>query len=301
MSIERRLAAVPSQLFTLDGTDRGILKITDAYLDCLPFKVKQKVIITATGEENLELEIKRIEQDGQTIHVGPRRETAAPRKRSTIHVGTINTRTDISAYTVAKGAAISAEEQNKPLVPEEQIERATYETEPTVARRVFNVDQFGVGFKKTNPFPVTITGVTPSVPVGVQITHLDDDPNTGDVHDSTRIGDGTNLAEVTACKNLRTVDTLHKGGTNKIIEVDDTPVKIEVVSGTPKADRKTVFARPLAKGVHWGFLATITADETTTGGDPLGKKQPLVIAAEANTDVYLVGPASKVKVFIAES
>jgi len=119
--------------------------------------------------------------------------------------------------------------------------------------------------------------------------------------DNIAISDGTNTLEITGKKEARTVDTLHCGGINKIITVTDTPVKIEKVAASPKSDRKTIFATPLAKGVFWAFEATVTADETPTGGSPLGKNQPLVIDAESNTPVYLVGPSSGIKVFIAEA
>jgi hypothetical protein len=96
-------------------------------------------------------------------------------------------------------------------------------------------------------------------------------------------------------------DTLHKGGVNRIITVDDTPVKLEKVAGSPKADRKTVMALPLEKGLYWGFESNITPDDATTGGAPLFKQQWLKIDAEILTDVYLVGPATGIKVWIGEA
>ena len=50
----------------------------------------------------------------------------------------------------------------------------------------------------SNPFPVEIVGVVPDIPsnLHVQLTHLDDDPLVGDIHDSVRIGDGVDLLAI---------------------------------------------------------------------------------------------------------
>lgn len=122
--LEKRFVAVPPQLFTTNGTTDG--KLTVAYSGF--FKVKQQIIISATALPNLELEIKRINNINE-IEVGPK--------------GPINNRADISAYTTAAAASISANEQFRPLIPSEEIIRAVYEEEPTVAYRVMNVDKFG--------------------------------------------------------------------------------------------------------------------------------------------------------------
>ena len=90
--------------------------------------MKQQIIIKSNTQPPLELEIKRID-DVNTIEVGPK--------------GPINNRQDISAYTVAGGATISANEQVRPSIPFEETTRAVYEEEPVVAYRVIGVDQNG--------------------------------------------------------------------------------------------------------------------------------------------------------------
>jgi hypothetical protein len=102
-------------------------------------------------------------------------------------------------------------------------------------------------------------------------------------------------------KDLPVGDTLNRGGTNTVIDVADTPIKVEVVSGTPKGDRKSVVVVPRAKGVYWGFISDVDTTDGPKGGFPLGKNQPLIIAAESNTPVYLVGPSAGVKVAIGEA
>lgn len=125
--IEKRLKAVAPQLFTLDGTVNGIVTITDTRL----FKVKQKIIIKATALPDLNLEIKRVYSSTQ-LAVGEIK-----------HQQGIDHRSDISAYILANAPFIFANEQPRSSVPEQEVERSTYEEEPTVARRVMLVDILG--------------------------------------------------------------------------------------------------------------------------------------------------------------
>ena len=138
---EKRWRAVPPQLFTSSGTVYGNFTVADASL----FRVKQKVVITATSLTTLELEVKAIQEDGITISVGPCK-------------GSISQRTDISAYTTLLISAIHAQEQPRSVVPEQEIERLTYQEEPSVARRVLLVDNLGRPYTilPDNPLPVTV-------------------------------------------------------------------------------------------------------------------------------------------------
>lgn len=123
--LEKRFIAVPPQLFTTDGTADG--KLTVVYSGF--FKVKQQIIIKSnTQGPTTDLEIKRITGVNQ-IEVGPK--------------GKIDARFDLTPFTVASGATIFANEQNRPSVPQEEIIRAVYEEEPVVAYRVIGVDQNG--------------------------------------------------------------------------------------------------------------------------------------------------------------
>lgn len=122
--LEKRFVAVSPQLFTTDGTSDG--KLTVVYSGF--FKVKQQVTITSNVQPPLEVEVKRINSIND-IEVGPR--------------GKIEARTDLSNYTVAAGANIRANEQFRPLIPQEEVIRAVYEEEPVVAYRVIGVDQDG--------------------------------------------------------------------------------------------------------------------------------------------------------------
>ncbi len=134
---EKRWAAVSPQLFTSNGTPGGVITVMDSSL----FKVKQQVNITANTLPNLNLEIKSVPND-VTIVVGP--------------IGAnIFTYQDVSAYTVALAGAISANEQKRSSVPVEEINRAVYEEEPTVALRNVLVDKHGKKIDSDNPLPTT--------------------------------------------------------------------------------------------------------------------------------------------------
>lgn len=139
MAFEKRLPKVDPQSFTTDGTAGGRLNVNDA---CL-FKVKQHVLITGDGLPNLELEVKCVTSSTEII-VGPRG-------------GSIKACTDISAYTTALNSAISANEQQHPAVPIQEIERFVYEEEPTVAYRTIMVDKLGDVIDDGNPLPVEAT------------------------------------------------------------------------------------------------------------------------------------------------
>lgn len=123
--LEKRFTAVASQTFIADGGANGSVTIPDTSL----FKVRQKVTLTGTALDNLELEVKRVESS-TVMRVGPVN-------------GAINAYTDISAYTTAASAALFANEQNRPSIPSEEIVRATYEEEPVVAQRSVAVDSMG--------------------------------------------------------------------------------------------------------------------------------------------------------------
>lgn len=123
--LEKRLYAVPPQLFTADGTVNGKITVANSGL----FKVKQVVIVGNNSLQPLELEIKRIDNIN-TIWLGPLQQK-------------IDIRSDMSGYTVANGSFLFANEQKRPSIPQEEVQRAVYEEEPVVAYRVIGVDTSG--------------------------------------------------------------------------------------------------------------------------------------------------------------
>jgi hypothetical protein len=173
MALEKRFYSVPPQFFTADGTTGGV--VTIAGEACALFKVKQKIIISATSLPNLNLEIKEIDGEGN-IQVGPIGGTLGAPSGNT----GISARTDISAYTVALGANIFADEQRRPAIDYAELTRAVYDEEPSVAFRSILVDECGNRFNATNPLPTSAT-FTGSITIGA-VEIKDQDNNYLDVN-----------------------------------------------------------------------------------------------------------------------
>lgn len=176
MANERKWLAV-TQLFTADGTTSGVVKVPTSRR----FKVKAKVILQSNTQPQQEYEVKNV-PDHTTIEIGP-----CSRE--------MDDRSDLSMYTLADNAKITQPKQKRPGMGPGEIDRAVYEEEPTVARRVFPVDDIGNGYTLDNPFPVQLSDGsinigTVNAELEVYLSAKDDDPKPGDVHDSVRIGDG---------------------------------------------------------------------------------------------------------------
>jgi hypothetical protein len=123
---EKKFKAIPPQEFIADGNTLGAVHVAHASI----FKVKMLVRLSAPSLPDLDLEIKRIETNG-TIYVGRTGKS-------------IDDRVDTSLYTVAAGAYIWwPEDQRRSTIIADDHERAVYEEEPVVAKRVIGVDRFG--------------------------------------------------------------------------------------------------------------------------------------------------------------
>ena len=141
MLTEKRLLAISPQPFTADGTANGIVTVADASI----FRVRQIVTLRGTALNPLTLEVKRV-LDANQLLVGQN------------VAGNDLLPYDISAYTVAAGSTIDSIEQQRPSIPQQNIERATYEDEPVVARRSVLVDKLGDLVSETNPLPIIDVG-----------------------------------------------------------------------------------------------------------------------------------------------
>lgn len=139
MAIEKRWARIPPILFAVDGTVDGLVTVTSTSR----LRVKQEAVLKATGEPALPVEIKRVLSKTQLI-VGPRNSK-------------ITEVIDVSAYTTAKASTIEVPEQPRPSIPDKEYERASYEEEPVVAKRVYLIDETGEPWDENNPFPVLAT------------------------------------------------------------------------------------------------------------------------------------------------
>jgi hypothetical protein len=123
--------------FVADGTANGLITLADAR----GVKVKQKIAIKSAAEpEPLLVEVKRF-FTANSFYVGLPGEN-------------INRRLDLSAYLVSDSATAEAAAQARPNIPQFEHERAVYEEEPTLAKRVVGVDELGRFWGPSNPLPV---------------------------------------------------------------------------------------------------------------------------------------------------
>ena len=141
MALERNLNAVPPVLLTANGSTEGVVQVVDS----AGFYVKARAILQAPLLPPLTVEIKRV-VSSTILWVGP-------------PSANMGHRIDCSAYTVAAGSFIFAEEQPKAAIAMETRMLASYEQEPIDAWRTKSVDQYGNGYTALNPLPVLPTNL----------------------------------------------------------------------------------------------------------------------------------------------
>lgn len=183
--LEKRFPVVPPQAFTADGTANGIITIPDTTL----FKVKQDVFIAGAALTTLDkLEVKNVLSRTQMV-IGP-------------DSGPINKTIDLSAYTVAANSVIFCPaEQKRPDINSDEFERAVYEEEPIVAKRVILVDDLGNKYTSANPLPVDATVSVVVPPVSVDLDAMTP-PNRTDPDNVLMVGsvDGTKAGTKSALR-----------------------------------------------------------------------------------------------------
>jgi len=138
--LEKRFYAVPPQLLTTNGSVNGFITIANA---SILLKVKQIVNVTDTLGNHRTYEVKRVDFP-DIVFLGP---IGKP----------IGTYDDMSAYTTVNGAFLFADEQQRTKIAEQEIPRAVYAEEPTVAIRSTLVDTSGRSYG-TAINPINITG-----------------------------------------------------------------------------------------------------------------------------------------------
>jgi hypothetical protein len=182
---EKRIYRVEPIALTSDGTVQGQFTIPDSSI----FRVGQIIRLKSNTQDYLEVKVKRIHPtDGVTVFVGP--------------VGKhISKRTDISAYTTADAATVEANEQERPSVGQQEIERFTYEEEPVVARRTILVDKYGCRIDDSNPLPIT-GSITVGDPAGTP-TIFNVDALVNGTEYSQLLPDGTTRFTIKARNNAK--------------------------------------------------------------------------------------------------
>lgn len=136
---EKDWLAVAPQLFTVDGSPKGLVQVADT----AGFKVKAQVVIQATALPNLTVEVKRVLSKTQ-MYIGA------------VNKGINDRSVDLSAYTVAAGAFVYQDQQPRNTVSPADILQAVYDQEPGVRIRVGLVDDYGNSFNENNPLPVSV-------------------------------------------------------------------------------------------------------------------------------------------------
>tara|TARA_R100000951_G_scaffold19275_1_gene16089 strand:- start:4943 stop:5884 length:942 start_codon:yes stop_codon:yes gene_type:complete len=183
MARERTYDPIGPVAFTADGQDNGIITIDDTFC----FKVKMDVVLKADGMEAQRFEIKRVLSKTQMI-------LGAENK-------SLHSRSNLTAYVMGINPTVEASEQDRPNIPPADYERASFEEEPTLAKRVFNVDKYGKAYTVGNPFPVRLSDGsvhigTVNAELEVQLSHKADTPDAGDIPDSVQVGDGVEIIQV---------------------------------------------------------------------------------------------------------
>lgn len=259
MALEKRWADVGPVPFIANGGQFGQIEI----LSTAGLFVKQKVIIKSNTQQVLNLEIKQI-IDANNLIVGP----VSP---------DIKAVTNMTAFTTLDVSVLIAKEQTKVPVGPEKIFQAVYEHEPTVAIRSFLVDRYGAGFSIDNPIPVQLSDGnvnigTVNAEVEVQLSHIDNFPDIGDIADSVRVGDGEETLEINpdGSINVNIVGSDEVGtiinNYNEIIAVPAaTPSTI--VSYTVPVGKSAVLDKVEYSGSNIGVY------EILLNGSPIAKKR----------------------------
>lgn len=140
--LEGKWDAVAPQSFTADGSSTGQIQVADT----AGFRIKQVAYLKDNSNNTLPVQIKRVLSPTLLI------------------VGQVDNKIaswlplDISAWTVAIGSRIGAEQQNKANIPTDDHYRAIYESDPVVADRVVQVDKYGNYYDDNNPMPIVFDG-----------------------------------------------------------------------------------------------------------------------------------------------
>ena len=161
----------------------------------LGLKVKQVITLSKAGVTSQQFEIKRV-FSSTMIMVGPIGKNIK----------------ETSEAVLFNGGSLAAHEQSRNKLGDAPIMRAVYEEEPTIALRTVSVDAFGNFFSLDNPIPVQLSDGsieigTVNAEIEVQLSHIDDSPNIGDVADSVRVGDGLEILEINPDGSINVVFT----------------------------------------------------------------------------------------------
>ena len=165
MAFERKLAAVPPQAFTANGTPQGLVTIEDT----TGFYIKQFVNLQSDTLQPAGFQVKNVLSNTQLIIGLPDNSLRAPLKPL-----------DLSTYLVSDDATISAPEQDNFNIKPDDHYLATFLPAPVSADRVVPVDPHGNFYNDNNPLPVAFDGtvtIGDVTVVGTAPNHYPLEPN----------------------------------------------------------------------------------------------------------------------------
>lgn len=184
---ERRWDGIPESPLTANGQEDGIITVEDtAY-----YKAKMYVVLKSDTHQPVRYQIQRVLSRTQMIIGLTPQEFAERRKKqkNTLRI------VDATRWLVSDNATIEAPEQERPNIPHEDYERAVYEEEPVMAKRIVPVNEYGQINSPDNPLYTQLSDGdinigTVNAEVEVQLNHRDNDPDAGDVADKINVIDG---------------------------------------------------------------------------------------------------------------
>jgi len=234
--MERSWPAVGPVAFIAQGTARGRITIAST----AGFRVKMEVILTHPTLPSVTVEIKRVLSASHLI-LGPTDKG-------------IDAYTDVSAYNTDTTIASTA--QRRPNIPLQELERASYEEEPVVAKRVIQVDELGM------PLRTTATNTGNSLVVNVpELQNL----------------------SFTQANELKISDSWSGSAQGQEIAVTKSPCEA-VGSARRLAGRKGLILYASSPGNYFGFGNSVS----TSNGIPIFQNQMVWVPASSAMQVWLV-------------
>jgi len=210
MNTERMWSQVDSTPFTADGQENGVITVENTEY----FKVKMTITLQSDTRQPTNYEVKQVLSRTQ-MALGP---VKSKHKQ----------RSDLTGWPLSDNPIAKATKQDRPSIDEKDYERAVYEEEPTMAKRVIPVNRYGELNSPENPLYTQLTDGsinigTVNAELEVQLSHLDNNPDIGDIADSVRIGGTQYQAEVTPDNKLQVTNslTLEQRTKEAIICADD--------------------------------------------------------------------------------
>ena len=248
---EKRYLALAPMVLTANGSADGLITVASTYR----IKVGQVLTFKSSSVAIRLAKVKRVISTTQFVVIDPKDP-----------VTTLN-KLDMSDLLIADTATVELTQDKRPVIELLEIQRQIYEEEPTVALRTHAVDWLGRSYSRSNPVPVELSDGSISIgtvnaELEVQLSHQDNVPDIGDVHDSVRIGDGIHTLEINSDGSINVTDnggsltvdgTINIGNfpdTQNVAIVSSVELEIKNDSGNPVPVNGTVTAN---QGGTWNI------------------------------------------------